>query len=160
MSCQTFYSIISPTLAMRKEPDGKSEVVSEGLFSESVHVLEEKGKWANIKTLLDDYTGWVRKEGICTTELPYAPSDVVKVTTSWLAAHLYGCPDTVYGPILTLPFESRLEIIDFKEDGSRWLEVLLPDARRVFIQRGDVTVDEGRMPLEQLEYYLLLQQMK
>ncbi|HEV8052693.1 MAG TPA: NlpC/P60 family protein [Parachlamydiaceae bacterium] len=157
MSFQEFYSIISPTLPMRKAPDCKSEVVSEGLFSESVHVLEEKGEWAYIKSLIDNYMGWVNKDGICLKKLPSDGVDVgviddgvVIVTTNRLAAHLYESPDIVYGPVITLPFESRLEVIDFKDDDSRWLEVLLPDARNAYVQRGDVKVYSSRMDFEQL----------
>lgn len=150
MSCQIFHTIISPTLAMRKAPNSDSEVVSEGFFSEKVHVFEEKAEWANIKTLLDGYIGWVKKEGLCPAAPVHAEENAVKVTTNRLAAHLYGRPDTVYGPVLTLPFESRLEVVNDKHDGSRWLEVSLPDSRRCYIQRGDVTEGDGRLDLDQL----------
>lgn len=151
MSDQTCYSIIFPVLTMRKAAESNAEVVSEGLFSEAVHVLEEAGDWVNIRTLIDSYTGWVKKEGICLVKSPYALDGNVEIASvRRLSAHLYREKDTVRGPILTLPFESRLEVIDFKDDGSRWLEVVLPDSRKAYIQRGDVAVGKSLMNASQV----------
>lgn len=152
MSKDKFYTIISPTLVMRKAPEGKSEVISEGLFSEAVDVLEERGEWAHIKTLVDGYAGWVKMAGICSREKPYAGNDTDKVIVSTLSAHVYAEKDTVFGPVLTLPFECKLEAVDYKDDGSRWVEVLLPDARKAYIQRGNVVRarEAGRKNLEEV----------
>ena len=144
VKCETsgslgFY-IISPILQMRKEPVIHSEIVSQGLFSEEIQIVEEKEEWIKIKTLIDNYFGWTKKEGVCGRAIPYRQkAGFTLVTVSRLSAHLYDCTDMIYGPLLTLPFESRLVAIDFKEDKSRWLTVLLPDGKRAYIQRGDIT---------------------
>ena len=36
----------------------------------------------------------------------------------------------------SLPFESKLEVV--RECSERWLEVVLPDGKSAFIERGDV----------------------
>ena len=129
--------VIKSILEMRKEPESRSEVVSQGIFSEEVKILEEKSDWVRIMTLVDHYSGWTKKEGICTRSSPYGKEEAVAiVTVNRLSAHLYEGSDTIYGPILTLPFESRLAVIDFN---SRWLTAVLPDGRKAFIQRGDIT---------------------
>lgn len=138
-----FHYVIHPTLNMRKSPKSKSEVVSQALFSEEIALLEESGEWCKIKTLIDDYTGWTLKTGICSKKTPF-PNDKL-VITNRLATHIYEHPDTIYGPILTLPFESRLSVIDYKNDDSRWLSVELLDARKAFVQRGDIGVLATKM---------------
>src|SRR5690606_7584044 len=44
--------------------------------------------------------------------------------------------DTEYGPLITLPFGSKLQKIHTPD--VRWHEVLLPDERIAYIQKGDV----------------------
>jgi hypothetical protein len=44
---------------IRKEASDKSEIVSQLLFGDRVEVLEKTEKWCAIKTLHDDYLGWM-----------------------------------------------------------------------------------------------------
>jgi hypothetical protein len=54
-----------------------------------------------------------------------------------LFAHIYREADvTKHRPLVTAPFETRLEVA--RDAGERWLEVRLPDGRAGFVQRGDV----------------------
>ena len=57
-----------------------------------------------------------------------------------LFANLYRETDvTAHKPVLTVPFESRLEVVsEGKADDSRWLQVRLPDQRTAWIQNADV----------------------
>ncbi|GAB4328633.1 MAG: C40 family peptidase [Flammeovirgaceae bacterium] len=49
---------------LRQEPSHTSEMVSQLLFGEAYRVnsISENFKWLNIKTLYDDYTGWIQIE--------------------------------------------------------------------------------------------------
>lgn len=146
-----FHYIIAPALEMRKDPDFKSEVVSQGLFSEEVLVLEEIGSWTKVNTLVDRYAGWVKKEGICSREVPFEnEAGSAIVVTNRLAVHVYEQPDTIYGPMLTLPFESRLAALEPEKDGGRWIHVVLPDSRKGYIQRGDVNLQARKMNLNEV----------
>ncbi len=78
----------------------------------------------------DGYQGWVR-EGSFVERTEYSTN----LEVGRLSAHLYAEADTEYGPIMTLPFGSRLMRVD---TDSRWHRVILPDGREAFIQRGDV----------------------
>ena len=51
-------------IPIRKEPNDRSEMVSQLLFGETFQVLEETIKWTYIKLTLDNYTGWVDNKEI------------------------------------------------------------------------------------------------
>ncbi|MBU6446180.1 MAG: C40 family peptidase, partial [Verrucomicrobia bacterium] len=122
-------NIISlPCVDMREGPSEKSQVVSQALFGEAVEVLKKQKTWFFIKTS-DHYTGWIR-EGIVAKERPLRAD----LEVSRLQAHVYAQPDTVFGPLMTLPFGAPLERVSADE---RWHQVLLPDGRSAFIQKGD-----------------------
>jgi gamma-D-glutamyl-L-lysine dipeptidyl-peptidase len=147
------YYVASPVLNMRKTANSKAEVVSQGLFSEEIQILERKGEWLQIKTLVDQYVGWVKQEGIHAQDRPLLGSHTHStLITTRLATHLYEEPDTIYGPVLTVPFESCLEAVDFKRDDSRWIAAKLPDGKCVYVQRGDLQALEHRsfMTCEQM----------
>lgn len=146
-----FHYIIFPTLEIRRAPDSKSEVVSQGLFSENISILEEWGRWLKIKTLVDNYVGWAKKEGVCSRTSAFITEESASlVTTCRLAAHLYEHADTIYGPMLTLPFESRLVVIEDQPHASRWLKVVLPDFRMAYIQRGDLSTNSSPMSCQEV----------
>ncbi len=139
--------ISSPAVEMRAEPNPRSEVVSQAIFSEEVALLEEQGDWVKIQTKIDSYPGWIKKAHLCTSERPH--SVIAKVNRC--AAHLYGQENVYFGPLITLPFESRLEVIEPKEpSNSRWIKVALPDGRKGYIQRGDVLVNPPLLNLQQM----------
>lgn len=146
-----FHYVGAPVLNMRKEPHQHSEMVSQALFSERVEILEKSDDWVHITTSVDGYKGWTNHAKITSREQPYGQ---VYLTVKRLAAHLYDAEDTIYGPAMTLPFESRLAILDslesVKHGTSRWLRVELPDGRQGFIQRGDVCIGGGLLNLEEV----------
>lgn len=140
-----FWYVKAPIEPMRQLPSHSSEVVSQALFSEAVIPHEnidvkEGEEWVNIETAVDHYRGWVRKSALCGREEPFPTSSSVQcVKVNRLAAHLYAVEDTIYGPLLTLPFESLLQCVEpLQGDNGRWIKVLLPDGQQSFIQRGDV----------------------
>jgi hypothetical protein len=124
------FFISLPCVNMREGPSLETKVVSQALFAEEVRVLEKKADWSFIQTP-DQYMGWVQG-GIFHRKTPY----ISDLETSRLAAHLYAKPDTEYGPLLTLPFGSKLHKVHALD--ARWHQVLLPDERIAYIQKGDV----------------------
>ncbi|HEU4471639.1 MAG TPA: C40 family peptidase [Flavisolibacter sp.] len=44
---------------VRKEDSHRSEMVNQLLFGETMELLEEKGEWFRIRSLYDDYEGWL-----------------------------------------------------------------------------------------------------
>ncbi|MBX7066067.1 MAG: C40 family peptidase [Parachlamydiales bacterium] len=121
--------ITLPCVDMREGPSRETRVVSQALFGEAIEVLKSHEKWFFIKTP-DNYTGWIR-EGIVVRDRPCSPD----LEVSRLQAHVYAKADTEFGPLFTLPFGSKLECL---ESDARWHQILLPDGRSAYIQRGDV----------------------
>jgi len=144
---------------MYSHPSDQSDVVSQAIYGSNVTLLTARGEWCRIQTA-DHYKGWVpsRYLRLIQSGAGYATSGVV-VQVESLFANLYREPDvTRHKPVLTVPFETRLEVIsdenkDEKKDekndetkklkGSRdgWLQARLPDKRSAWIQASDVVSD-------------------
>ncbi len=119
---------------MRAAPLTTSKVVSQALFGEEVEMESSMGGWFQIKTP-DGYAGWVEDGAFTVRQKPYL-SDV-EITR--LKAHVYACADTEFGPLFSLPYGAKIQLIDSSD--IRWLKALLPDGREAYIQRGDVQVE-------------------
>lgn len=151
MTCTTqsvsiTHFIIVPVVNMREKPDHKSEVVSQAYFSELINLIEENGIWLKIETNVDKYSGWVERHVIHSKVGTSLHCGVAKIDRC--AAHLYKTKDVTFGPLCTLPYESHLEILDSSDN--RWIEVSLPNERRVFVQRGDVIMDQKCMNRDEI----------
>lgn len=127
----TLFYVNEPIAVMREKAAHDSEVVSQALFSEQVAILDSFAEWSKIETD-DGYTGWTLTQALTATSAPYE-SDT---KTSRLSAHIYSMKDTVFGPIKTLPYGSKVKVIE--DADVRWLKIALPDGHECYIQRGDV----------------------
>lgn len=123
--------IILPVVNMRKTPSPTAEVVSQALFAEKVTRTQESGPWSLITTP-DGYAGWVLSDSL--TKHPETYETSVKI--SRVAAHLYAQKNSVYGPILTLPYGVRLKVIDATDPD--WICVQLPQEEHCFVRKGTV----------------------
>ncbi len=136
--------ILSPVANMYSKPSLDADVVSQAIYASPVVVVEAQTDWAKIRTP-DEYTGWVPLSALWrgkAGERVYASTGRVATVES-LAAHLYREPSvTKHAPLLTVPYETRLEVVAEPEtDKKRWIQVRLPDDRAAWVQRGDVTFD-------------------
>lgn len=143
LAASMFFYVNTPVIDMREQPNDNAEMVSQAYYSEQVNILEETPEWLKIETVVDRYSGWIKNKGLCKRQTEFLSNSSDRVAkVNRCAAHLYGVEDTVYGPILTLPFDSRLEVLEPEGlSSSRWIKVGLPDGREAFIQRGDVTLN-------------------
>lgn len=143
------YVVVVPVANMFSGPSDKTDVVSQAIYASNVTLLVARGEWSRIQTS-DHYKGWVpsRHIRILLTGNGYANSGTT-VQVQSLFANIYAEPDiTRHKPLLTIPFESRLEVIppdDAKAKGKPapegWLQVHLPDLRSAWVQAGDVVSD-------------------
>lgn len=138
-----------PVANMHSRPSEEAEVVSQALYGVTVSVLEEVPGWVRARTP-DDYSGWISRDSLAARhEGPYAASGRVALVTS-LFANVYREPDIRRRrPELTLPFETRLEVIEESPTEDRWVRVRLVDGREAWVQRGDISLEERPLAVEE-----------
>lgn len=142
-----------PVINMFSQPDTEANVVSQAIFGTNILVLEEQPAWMKIRTP-DDYTGWIEAAGAVKRDVYAVASPVAKVTNLFGSVYK-DASITKRQPLLTLPFESRLEVIDQPEtDDRRWLKVRLPDMREAWVQRGDIIVDPKDITRDEMLTYV------
>ena len=136
--------VVNPVANMYSAPTEDADVVSQAICGVSVVLVEDKGEWVRVRTP-DDYPGWMPLASLrryTGSDHTYAASgEVVQVAS--LFANVYREPSvTKRQPLMTLPFEARLEVVPgAKNDEGRWIQVRLPDERTAWIQRGDIDND-------------------
>jgi len=135
--------VVVPVANMYSTPTDKSEVVSQAIYASNVLLLTARGEWSKIQTE-DHYKGWTpsRYLRLVQSGVGYATAgQTVRVDS--LFANVYNEPDvTRHKPVITIPFESHLEVIaEGKGRDAGWLQVRLPDKRSAWIQSNDVASD-------------------
>jgi cell wall-associated NlpC family hydrolase len=145
--------VLKPVANMYSGASAQTDVVSQAIYGATVRLLEERAGWVRIETP-DRYTGWMPEEWLRPLgegERAYASDGPVAQVES-LFSNLYREPDvTRRRPLLTLPFEARLEVRAEPEDNDRrWVEVRLADGGAAWVQRGDLSFDVAPLPVPSL----------
>ena len=120
-----------PVVEMREDASHETRVVSQTYFAEEVEIIGAKAPWIRISTE-DGYAGWIELDKLTNRKTPYKTD----LKTSRLKAHLYWVKDTEWGPALSVPYQTRLKMLD--DQDPRWIQVQLPNDHICYIQRGDV----------------------
>src|SRR3954447_9053822 len=135
--------VLQPVANMYSRPSADADVVSQAIYGANVAIVEEKDGWAHIRTA-DDYLGWTPLAALLPGK-PYAGTGRVAEVQS-LFAHIYReASVTRHAPLITVPFESRLEVIGDPKEGGPWLQVRLPDDHSGWVQAGDVSLEQRRL---------------
>jgi gamma-D-glutamyl-L-lysine dipeptidyl-peptidase len=140
-----------PVANMYSRASEDSDVVSQAIYGSDVKVMEEASGWAKVRTP-DNYTGWMRLDVTLrgADGTPYATS-ARTVQVNSLLANLYRETDvTAHRPVLSVPFETRLEVEkEGAGDDAGWLEVRLVDGQKAWIQDGDVNTNTRPLTIEE-----------
>jgi cell wall-associated NlpC family hydrolase len=143
--------VVVPVANMYSSPTEKTDVVSQAIYGSNVKLLQARGEWSRIETP-DHYRGWTpsRYLRIILTGNGYATAGP-SVQVESLFANVYSEPDvTKHKPVVTIPFESKLEVVPDDPKGVRngkreshegWLHVRLAGQTMAWIQAGDVVAD-------------------
>ncbi len=139
----SLHVVVVPVANMYSGPSDQKDVVSQALYGSNVKLLVAHGEWSRIQTD-DHYKGWTpsRYLRLVLSGSGYATSgNVVQVES--LFANVYHETDlTRHKPVITVPFETRIEVIaEGKGDDEGWLHVRLPDMRKEWVRAGDVVAD-------------------
>jgi len=141
-----------PVANMYSTASEQADVVSQAIYGARILLIEQKPGWARVRTP-DDYTGWMPEASF------HRPGEGQKLYASEgrvaemgsLFANLYAEPDvTKRRPVLTLPFEARLEVIAEPEDNRRWVQVRLVCGSTAWVQRGDLLFDARPLSIPEL----------
>ena len=149
--------VVVPVANMYSKPTDKADVVSQAIYGSNVLLLQARGEWSRIQTS-DHYRGWTPSRYLRTilTGDGYATAGPT-VQVQSLFANIYAEPDvTKRKPVITVPFETKLEV-PFVETKGRsapetarrakeqihegWLHVRLPGITWAWIQQGDIVSD-------------------
>jgi cell wall-associated NlpC family hydrolase len=143
--------VVVPVANMYSAPTDKSDVVSQAIYASNVTLLTARGEWSRIQTE-DHYKGWTpsRYLRLVQSGAGYATAGQA-VQIESLFANVYNEPDVArHKPVITIPFESHLEVIaEGKGSDEGWLQVRLPDKRSAWIQSGDVVSDPKPLAIPQ-----------
>lgn len=142
MTTQLLFAYVKvPHEFMRESPKENGRVVSDAVYSEEVNILQEENGWVQIETQVDRYKGWIRRETLALQKTDFfAGQSKAIAKVNRLAAHIYAAADTEFGPLFSLPYGSRLKVVEEPKD-ARWIKIALVDDREAYIQTGDVTRD-------------------
>ena len=139
--------VVRPVINLYSKPSEDATVESQTVYGANVPVVEQVEGWVRIRTA-DEYSGWTPLPGLKIGP-PYAASGQVGAVSS-LFAHVYREPDVAtHAPMLTLPFEARLEITG-RDPQERWQPVRLADGRSGWIQAGDVSFNGAPLSREEM----------
>jgi cell wall-associated NlpC family hydrolase len=157
LSCVAFgqsrWVVTQPVINMYSGPSTDKDVTSQAIYGTTVQQIPTNAGetvpdgWLKIKTP-DDYPGWIQRSEV----LPlgekenYAGPDKRVVTVLNRSANIYReASVTKHAPVLTVPFETALEVIAVPEKGGeRWVQVRLVDGRQGWVQWGDVQERTGK----------------
>lgn len=135
------FAVTVPVADLHSAPSADSDVVSQAIFGSNVVLIEASDHWLQVRSG-DDYEGWIHARDVHRVGSPYAAEGKTAMVVS-LFASLYREADIEkHEPVVTLPFESKLEI-DGQADTAdgRFYSVRLPDRTTAWIQSGDVTFE-------------------
>jgi cell wall-associated NlpC family hydrolase len=143
------FVVVVPVADMYSKADENSDVVSQAILGSNVKMVEAGSGWLKVQTD-DEYTGWVSQDKI----RAWSSGDGYAVTgksvqVNSLVANLYRETDvTAHRPVLTVPFDTRLEVAaDGRGDDEGWVQVRLPDDRTAWIQSGDVIANARKLTI-------------
>jgi hypothetical protein len=135
--------VVVPVANMYSAPSDTSDVVSQAIYASNVVLVTARGEWSKIQTP-DNYKGWTPSRYLRLVQAGdgYATSGRI-VQVESLFANVYREADvTRHKPVITIPFECRLEVAGEGSGGSEgWLKVRLPDKQTAWIQASDVTYE-------------------
>jgi SH3-like domain-containing protein len=135
----------APVVNMYSRASLDADVVSQAGYGARVTILRESAGWAEVQTA-DAYKGWAPLASLRKGDAAYGGRARVRA----LFAHLYREPSvTKQAPVLTVPFESPLEIVGEGTD-KRWLQVRLVDDRSAWVQRGDLEFGPAKASIPEM----------
>jgi hypothetical protein len=150
---QTRAVVLAPVANLYSSASTDADVVSQARYGMTVTVTQQQEGWLRVKTPGDDYDGWMEAGGLRRLNEGESYATAGKLATvEAMFSHIYREGSvTKHRPLVTVPFETRLEVLAEPETESRrWLQVRLPDDRMGYVQRGDLVFDRPARDVPEL----------
>ncbi|HLR47084.1 MAG TPA: NlpC/P60 family protein [Deinococcales bacterium] len=110
--------------ALLGAPAASAAQVNEVLLGDPVEVLHDRDGFSLVRTMADDYLGWLRRELIVPGHYP------VTHTVTALRAHAYAGPRVQAERLADLSWGVQLQV---RSRGGDWAHVLLPGGQDAFV---------------------------
>ncbi|MBN2479494.1 MAG: C40 family peptidase [Parachlamydiales bacterium] len=145
---KNFY-ISKSVVNLHKEAKEISDINTQAIYGTPIKILKKKNNWFFV-IASNKYQGWVEKTNIISIMNVY-PQHTKRAKVKSLWTHVYYIEDTEpYPPIITLPFESEIEVISPKDKFSnRWIKVRLIDGKIGFVQSRDLDFEYKILSIEE-----------
>ncbi len=130
--------ISTPVLNLHETPSVKARFVSQGIYGHSAYIIKRiDEEWALIETE-DGYQGYAQLNELILDNIQIRASKHL-VHVSSVEALIYPEADTEWPALMSLPFGSRLDLVDdLDTNKNRWIRAKLHDGTLAWVQRGDV----------------------
>ncbi len=107
-----------PIKNIYKKPNTRSELTSQIIYGEKLRILSRKKNWLKVKTLSDNYIGFIKKDNL-------THKHFITHKTHLLKTKIYNNKKILIG---YLPFNSRFAIVDKKNgygkfDKGKWIRL-------------------------------------
>jgi hypothetical protein len=123
--------INEPSTVVRTTPEPLGLIDDILPYGHLVEILDIEGDWLKVRHA--DGEGWIIRKHLLHIGKKPNTNAIVYPTS----AYVYHVEDTQYGPLLQLPFESQVEVIEeLSGNNGRWVKVKLQDGKIGFVQRA------------------------
>ena len=139
------FVVLRPAANLHAAPNADAEVVSQAIYGTNLEVVENNNNWSRVRTA-DDYSGWVHKALVTKADNRYGEGKRTAKVTSLFASLYRETSVTKHMPLITVPFETRLEVTGSSVvDNEKWLQLILPDGKAAWMLEGDATLSPEKL---------------
>lgn len=143
--CAANFVVLRPAANLHAAASADAEVVSQAIYGTNLAVIENSNNWSRVRTA-DEYTGWIHKALVLRSDARYGEGKRTAKVTSLFASLYREASVTKHQPLITVPFETRLEVAgDSVVDGENWLQLNLPDGKAAWMLSGDATLNPKKL---------------
>jgi len=146
-SLNALYLVNEPAVVITETPEEKGHVEDIIRYGTAVKVTQEKQGWAFVT--YPGWQGWVKKEKLLEVDDDY--KFPTQAFVGHRGAYLFSVADTEWGPMMHLPFETPLEILEeLPQTNRRWILVKLQQGQTGYVQRSQLKFTSQKLTLPKM----------
>lgn len=116
-------------------------------YGTAVKVDQEENGWVHVT--YPGWHGWVQKEKLL--EVDEDEKHPKQAFVGYRGAYVFGVADTEWGPMMHLPFETPLEVVEeLPQANRRWVLVKLQQGQTGYVQRSQLTFSPQTLTLTEM----------